>query len=34
MNTIKSEQKLFRKKYSPHFKDLALERAEKEGVPR
>ncbi len=34
MNTIKSEQKIVRKKYSPQFKDLALERTEKEGVPQ
>ena len=29
-----SNQKLIRKKYSPQFKDQALERAEKEGVKR
>ena len=34
MNTIKSEQKIARKKYSPQFKDLALERSETEGVPQ
>lgn len=34
MNTIKSEQKIVRKKYSSQFKDLALERSEKEGVPQ
>ena len=34
MNTIKSEQRAVRKKYSPQFKDLALERTEKEGVPQ
>ena len=34
MNAIKSEQRTVRKKYSPQFKDLALERAEKEGVPQ
>ncbi|PJD91379.1 MAG: hypothetical protein CK424_07090 [Legionella sp.] len=28
------EQKLTRKKYSPQFKDQALERADKEGVPQ
>ncbi len=34
MNIIKSEQRAVRKKYSPQFKDLALERTEKEGVPQ
>ncbi len=34
MNAIKSEQRAVRKKYSPQFKDLALERTEKEGVPQ
>jgi transposase len=34
MNTIKSEQRIVRKKYSPQFKDHALERTEKEGVPQ
>ena len=28
------EQKTIRKKFSPQFKDQALERAEKEGVPQ
>tara|TARA_R110000868_G_scaffold88960_2_gene247856 strand:- start:416 stop:679 length:264 start_codon:yes stop_codon:yes gene_type:complete len=32
MDTIKSEQKITRKKYSPQFKDLALERSETESV--
>jgi len=32
MNPIKSEQKIVRKKYSSQFKDLALQRSEKEGV--
>jgi|TARA_R110002126_G_scaffold1177_4_gene7027 hypothetical protein len=27
-------KKIARKKYSPQFKDLALERSEKEGVPQ
>uniref|UniRef100_UPI0013EFACF5 transposase n=1 Tax=Legionella yabuuchiae TaxID=376727 RepID=UPI0013EFACF5 len=34
MNNNKSEQKVVRKKYSPQFKDLALERIAKEGVPQ
>ena len=34
MNNTKAEQKTTRKKYSPQFKDLALERSEKEGVPQ
>ena len=34
MNNTKPEQKTVRKKYSPRFKDLALERSEKEGVPQ
>jgi transposase len=34
MNNKESEQKTSRKKYSVQFKDLALERAEKEGVPQ
>ncbi len=29
-----SEQKTYRKKYSPQFKDHALERSDKEGVPQ
>ena len=32
MNNNKSESTVVRKKYSPQFKDLALERAAKEGV--
>lgn len=32
MNNNKSGQKSIRKKYSPQFKDQALERAEKDGV--
>ena len=34
MNNNKPEQKIIRKKYSPQFKDLALERIAKEGVPQ
>lgn len=34
MNNNKPEQKVIRKKYSPQFKDLALERIAKEGVPQ
>ncbi len=34
MNAIKLEQRTVRKKYSPQFKDLALEQTEKEGVPQ
>lgn len=34
MNNNNSEQKTSRNKYSPQFKDQALERAEKEGVPQ
>lgn len=34
MNNNNTEQKVVRKKYSPQFKDQALERAEKEGVPQ
>lgn len=34
MNSNDSEQKIIRKKYSPQFKDQALERADKEGVPQ
>ena len=32
MNTIKAEQRTVRKKYSPQFKDLVLERSENESV--
>ena len=34
MNNNKSEQKIVRKKYSPQFKDQALERIAKDGVPQ
>lgn len=34
MNNNRPEQKVVRKKYSPQFKDLALERIAKEGVPQ
>lgn len=34
MNPIKPEQKTVRKKYSAQFKDLTLERVDKEGVPQ
>jgi transposase len=34
MNNTKPEQKTVRKKYSSQFKDLALERSEKEGIPQ
>ncbi len=34
MNPIKPEQKTVRKKDSAQFKDLTLERVEKEGVPQ
>jgi transposase len=34
MNNNNSEQKISRNKYSPQFKDQALERAEKDGVPQ
>jgi transposase len=34
MNNNKSEQKVSRKKYSSQFKDQALERAVKDGVPQ
>lgn len=33
-NNSQLDQKNSRKKYSPQFKDQALERAEKEGVPQ
>ena len=34
MNNNKPEQKVVRKKYSPQFKDQALERIAKDGVPQ
>jgi transposase len=34
MNNKDLEQKAIRKKYSPQFKDQALERADKDGVPQ
>ena len=34
MNNNGLEQKVVRKKYSPQFKDQALERADKESVPQ
>ena len=34
MNNNDLEQKVVRKKYSPQFKDQALERADKESVPQ
>ena len=34
MNNNDLEQKTTRKKYSPQFKDQALERSDKEGVPQ
>lgn len=34
MNNNESEQKVIRKKYSPQFKDQALERIAKDGVPQ
>lgn len=34
MNNKKSDPKIVRKKYSPQFKDQALERAIKEGIPQ
>lgn len=34
MNENNSNQRKIRQKYSPQFKDQALERAEKDGVPR
>ena len=34
MNNNKSDQKVARKKYSPQFKDQALERAVKDGIPQ
>jgi transposase len=34
MNNNDLEQKTSRKKYSPQFKDQALERSDKEGVPQ
>ncbi|KTD02399.1 transposase [Legionella geestiana] len=34
MNNNKSDQKIIRNKYSPQFKDQAVERAAKEGVPQ
>lgn len=34
MNNNDSKQKIIRKKYSPQFKDQALERADSEGVPQ
>lgn len=33
MSTNKPEEQLVRKKYSPQFKDQALERAVKDGIP-
>lgn len=33
-NNNQLDQKISRRKYSPQFKDQALERAEKEGVPQ
>lgn len=34
MNNNKSDQKVSRKKYSSQFKDQALERAVKDGIPQ
>lgn len=34
MNNNESEQKVVRKKYSPQFKDQALERIAKDGVSK
>jgi len=34
MNNNKSDQRIVRKKYSPQFKDQALERAIKDGIPQ
>ena len=34
MNKNDTKQRLIRQKYSPQFKDQALERAEKSGVPQ
>ena len=34
MNNNNSDQKIVRKKYSPQFKDQALERAVKDGIPQ
>ena len=34
MSDINTEIKVIRKKYSPQFKDQALERAAKEGIPQ
>ena len=34
MNNTNPEQKVVRKKYSPQFKDQALERIAKDGVPQ
>lgn len=34
MNNNNTEQKVVRKKYSPQFKDQALERIAKDGVPQ
>ena len=34
MNNKDLEQKAIRKKYSPQFKDQALERADKDGIPQ
>lgn len=34
MNNNELDQKIVRKKYSPQFKDQALERAAKEGIPQ
>jgi transposase len=34
MNNNNSDQKIVRKKYSPEFKDQALERAAKDGIPQ
>lgn len=34
MNNNNSEQKIIRNKYSAQFKDQAVERAEKDGVPQ
>ena len=34
MNDNNPDQKIIRKKYSPQFKDQALERAVKDGIPQ
>lgn len=34
MNNNNSDQKIVRKKYSPQFKDQALERSVKDGIPQ